>query len=254
MTPLASLGVTVNADDLGISPRVNEEIFRLIDAKRVTSATLIANGPAVEQATQRARDFPGVSFGAHLNLTEFAPLTSPRGLGPLVSTDGCFLGNVRRVRTGAALRQAIRVEWNAQIGRLRALGIDVSHIDSHHHVHTIPGLFRTLKAVQRDSGIRRVRISKNVFLGRERPAPGLIARKAIWNAALRSYVRTTTTDAFTDLATMIGQTSGFRPAGRTLELMVHPGSPSFSTETVALEGEWWRRFDYPIRLLSYRDI
>ncbi|MDA1183363.1 MAG: ChbG/HpnK family deacetylase [Acidobacteria bacterium] len=238
MTTLrAPLEVIVNADDLGLSKHVNAEIFRLIDAGRVTSATLIANGPAIEEASRRTRDVPGVSFGAHLNLTEFAPLTGPRGLGPLVDADGGFLGNIRRVKIRAALRQAIRAEWNAQIGRLRALGIDVSHIDSHHHVHTIPGLFSTLKAVQRDSGIRRVRISKNVFARRERPAMGLIARKAIWNAALRNYVRTKTTDAFTDLATMIGGTPGERPPGRTLELMVHPGSPVFAPETAALEGE-----------------
>ena len=159
--PLTTLSVTVNADDLGLSEHVNAEIFRLIDAGRVTSATLIASAPAIEQAARRTHKFPNTSFGAHLNLTEFEPLTDPRGLAPLVGTDGCFCGNVRNITIDVALRRAIRAEWNAQIGRLRMLGVDVSHIDSHHHVHTIPSLFTTLKNVQRDAGIRKVRISKN---------------------------------------------------------------------------------------------
>ncbi len=254
MTPPTTLRVTVNADDLGLSEHVNAEIFRLIDAGRVTSATLVANAPAIEAAAQRTRNFPGASFGAHLNLTEFEPLTDSPGLAPLVGANGRFSGNVRHIRIDAALRRAIRAEWNAQIARLRMLGVDISHIDSHHHVHTIPSLFTTLKGVQRDSGIRKVRISKNVFLRHQRPEMGLITKKAIWNVALRSYVRTGTTDAFTDMGTMIGGTLGDRPQGRTLELMVHPGNPGFAVETAALEQEWWRRFNYPISFISYRDV
>ena len=254
MMPLATLKVTVNADDLGLSEGVNAEIFRLIDAGRVTSATLIANAPTIEQAAQRTRSYPDASFGAHLNLTEFEPLTGSRSLGPLVGGDGRFSGNIRNIRIDRALRRAIRTEWNAQIDRLRMFGVDISHIDSHHHVHTIPSLFMTLKDVQRDTGICKVRISKNVFLKHERPSMGLIAKKAIWNMALRRYVRTGTTDAFTDLGTMVGEMPGDRPPGRTLELMVHPGNQGFAAETAALEQKWWQRFSYPISLLSYRDI
>lgn len=252
--PLTTLSVTVNADDLGLSEHVNAEIFRLIDAGRVTSATLIASAPAIEQAARRTHKFPNTSFGAHLNLTEFEPLTDPRGLAPLVAADGCFCGNVRNITIDVALRRSIRAEWNAQIGRLRMLGVDVSHIDSHHHVHTIPSLFTTLKDVQRDAGIHKVRISKNVFLRHEHPGMGLIAKKALWNVALRSYVKTGTTDAFTDLETFIGGMPSDRPPGRTLELMVHPGNPGFAAETAALEQEWWRRFNYAISFISYRDV
>ena len=82
----------------------------------------------------------------------------------------------------------------------------------------------------------------------------LIVKKAIWNMALRRYVRTGTTDAFTDLGTMATGMPGDRPPGRTLELMVHPGGPAFAAETAALEQECWRRFDYPISLISYREV
>ena len=65
--------VIVNADDLGINHVVNDAIFDLMARSRVTSATLIANGPAIDDAVRGAREFSFVSFGIHLNLAEFEP-------------------------------------------------------------------------------------------------------------------------------------------------------------------------------------
>lgn len=252
MTP--PVPVVVNADDLGISEHVNAEIFRLIRAGRVTSATVMANGPAVEQAAAQLRDFPAASFGVHLNINEFVPLTRAAALAPILGADGRFAGNIRDVPVTPALKAAIRAEWNAQIERLRSLGVDVSHIDSHFHVHTVPALFGTLKAVQRDSGIRRVRLTKNLFTAAQRPGTFRLAQKAAWNAGLRHYVRTGTTAAFTDLLTMAHGVSADVPPARSIEVMVHPGHHGFVDETAILEQEWWRRFAYGVAFVSYRQF
>jgi predicted glycoside hydrolase/deacetylase ChbG (UPF0249 family) len=246
--------VIVNADDLGISEGVNAEIFRLIGAGRVTSATLMANGPAVEQAAAQVRHFPGASFGVHLNINEFAPLTGARGLAPLLDANGRFAGNIRSTRITSGMTQAIRAEWNAQIDRIRALGVDVSHIDSHFHVHTVRELFGTLKAVQLDRGIHRVRLTKNLFTPAERPGGLRLAQKALWNAGLRHYVRTRTTAAFTDLLTMQSAVSADVPPATSVEVMVHPGHHGFVTESAMLEEEWWRRFRYGVEFVNYRQI
>ena len=37
--------IIVNADDLGATPKVNDDTFELIDKGKVTSATMIANAP-----------------------------------------------------------------------------------------------------------------------------------------------------------------------------------------------------------------
>ena len=67
--------IIINADDLGISQEVNDAIFGLMAEGKVTSATILANGPAVEEAARRVAEFPECSFGVHLNLTEFKPWT-----------------------------------------------------------------------------------------------------------------------------------------------------------------------------------
>ncbi len=250
----APVTVVVNADDLGMSREVNSEIFRLIRAGRVTSATLMANGPAVEDAAARLRECPQASFGVHLNINEFEPLTSGTGLRSLLASDGSFAGNVRSTRITGPMKAAIRAEWNAQIDRLRRLGVDPSHIDSHFHVHTVRELFGTLKAVQRDSGIRAVRLTKNVFAAADRPGRLRTAQKVVWNAALRRYVPTRTTRVFTDLMTMHREVSAEVPPGRSIEVMVHPGHHGFAEETAILEQEWWRRFRYEVHFVNYRDI
>ena len=42
--------VIVNADDFGLNACVNDRILDLMSRRRITSATLIANSPAVEEA------------------------------------------------------------------------------------------------------------------------------------------------------------------------------------------------------------
>ena len=249
------LKVIVNADDLGISAQVNAEIFRLIEARRVSSATLIANAPSIEDACARIRQYPQVSFGVHLNLTQFAPLTDDGRLSSLLDGNGHFdRDRVRTLPFDRDLKNGITAEWQAQIDRLRKLGVPISHIDSHEHVHTISALFGPLKSIQQWARIDAIRITKNVYTRSDRPGRALLLKKRLWNLALRNYRRTKTTQTFTNFMTMNAEVSSDRPPARTIELMVHPGNPEFAEETAALELEWWRQFDYELEMTDYRAL
>src|SRR5258707_593804 len=156
--------IIINADDLGVSAEVNEAIFALIAEGRVTSATLLANGPAVTEAARRLREFPRCSFGAHLNLSDFRPLTSHPGLRPILAEDGCFAGNrVREIPLRLPVRLGILQEWSAQVERLQGLGVPLSHFDSHYHTHTLPQLFPVMKRIQRRFGFRKVRLTSTLY-------------------------------------------------------------------------------------------
>jgi hypothetical protein len=78
---MAGIAVIVNADDLGMSREVNDAIFELMSRGRISSATILANAPATRDAARRAQAFPRCSFGVHLNLTQFEPLTGGPGRG-----------------------------------------------------------------------------------------------------------------------------------------------------------------------------
>jgi hypothetical protein len=218
----------------------------------VTSATIIANGPTADLALRAARSLPQHSFGVHLNITAFAPLSDPAGLAPLLDENGMFRTDaIRQVALTSTLVGNIKCEFDRQVARVRDSGIPLSHLDSHHHVHTIPGLFFALKAVQKKHQIERVRVTRNLYQGRQGVAQRM--KKALWNAALRRIGRTRTTTFFTDLTTFI------RVANRinrttTAELMVHPGNPEFAEEDSLLNTDWWTGLSAEIELIDYRRV
>ena len=121
----------VNADDLGADEARNRGIFEAIEAGAVTSVSLLANGPAFDDALRRIRSMGStkVSFGLHLNLSEGKPLVSD--LRILVGPDGCFLGKAATHRLlmqdgNTALRKEVSRELSAQIEVLRNAGIEHS--------------------------------------------------------------------------------------------------------------------------------
>ena len=252
---MGPMRIIVNADDLGMRPEVNAAIFELLSRRRVSSATLMANGPALEDAIRELHRFPSCSFGVHLNLTEFRPLTNHPGLGPILQDSGEFRKNaIREIKITPQLQQAAFKEWSAQVNRLLALGVRLSHFDSHHHVHTIPGLFRVLKRLQKRFGIRRVRLTQNLYLPDAPPPRKLLWSKALWNGALRWYYRTRTTRGFTSAERFLKIARHGRPALQSVELMAHPGGPAFEAETRMLAEPWQENLPFASTLISYNDL
>lgn len=248
--------IIINADDLGVNKTVNDEIFELIALGRVSSATIIANGPAFDDAVQRALLFPNVSFGVHLNVTEFRPLTRSTGLDVILDSEGNFFANkIRKVFINAKLREAIYKEWYAQIQKIRQSGLPISHIDSHHHVHTIPSLFSVLKKIQLSCNVYRVRATLNIYRTAEMNS-GIfhLAKKYIWNIATYNIFRTQMTDGFTSLNEFIDAGNELSAKFKTIELMVHPGSEAYTEETELLYKNWEDNLPFKIKLISYFDV
>jgi predicted glycoside hydrolase/deacetylase ChbG (UPF0249 family) len=247
--------VIINADDLGISSTVNYGIMRLISDGKITSSTIIANAPATGEAVAMALKENRGSFGVHLNLTQFKPLNKDPCLSPILDEEGFFRGGaIREVPITSRLRTAVFEEWSAQIQHLISLGHMPSHIDSHHHVHTVPGLFPVLKRVQRKFGIRRVRISMNIYGGGHTASRALLASKALWNMALRRYYSTVTTERFTSFEIFHKVAETLPASLSSVELMVHPGDPYLEPETELLTTPWRERLNHQTQLISYKDL
>lgn len=245
----------INADDLGLSPEVNGAIFQLMAEQRISSATLLVNGTAARAAVRTANQFPGCSFGVHLNLTEFRPLSGHSGLKPILDETGCFNGNaIRKVRITRDLTQAVYAELQAQIQQAKEMGLKISHFDSHHHIHTIPGLFPVLKRLQRWAHIRKVRATMNIYCRRVPASVGLRWQKALWNFALRHHYRTVTTEGFTSLQIFCEAAREQKLRHRSVELMVHPGGAGYEDETKMLMQDWPRQLPVTIDLVSYNDL
>jgi chitin disaccharide deacetylase len=248
--------IIVNADDLGISEPVNEAIFAGMQRGTITSATLLANGPAVEAAAGKVQHFPNCSFGIHLNVTEFAPVAqaSLRDLTPILDNNQRFNGNaIREVPLGLGMLRAIYSEWCCQIDRLIRLGVEPTHFDAHHHVHTIPQIFPVLAALRQRYKINKIRISRNMYEDSNCPSSALLAKKRFYNQALRT-IGFRTTKIFTEFLTFFHLCAERPPRQESVELMTHPGSSPGNEEAKLLESDWPRRLFYQVALVSYKNL
>ncbi len=175
----------VNADDFGASAEVNLGVVRAFDDGFVSSATLMANMPGFEEAVALAHERRLLRHvGVHLVLTAGVPLTGPApGLRRFCDGDGSFVhwsldGRVLRLRRDE--RRAVVAELRAQVLRCRDAGLPVTHLDSHHQVHTHPGLAPVVAGVARELGVAAVRLAENCRRGltvRHRAAVSLHNRR-----------------------------------------------------------------------------
>lgn len=248
--------IIVNADDLGMSEEVNDAIFEGMRRGVITSATILANGSAVTSAAQKLRHFPACSFGVHLNLTEFEPVCAENSadLSSILDDKGHFNGNrIREIKISPRLLRAIFREWCSQIERLVGLGASPSHFDAHHHVHTIPQMLPVLMALRMRYKIAKIRISRNMYDGCERPPESLLAKKRLYNFALQAC-GFRTTRVFTDLSTYVKLCGEEPPRASSAELMTHPGSDPGGEEAKLLQSDWPSRLPYKATLISYKSL
>jgi len=126
----------INADDFGYSKAVNLGIMESHINGVLTSTTLMANMPGVDHAVSLLKDMPNLCVGAHLTLTCGKPM-----LGEKVSTlikENEYFFKLEDVENKVVQMDISEIyeEWKTQIRYLLNKGVNLSHIDSHHHVHT----------------------------------------------------------------------------------------------------------------------
>ena len=250
------MNLIINADDLGINGQVNNDIFALMSKKLVTSSTLIANAPAIEDACRRLKNYSFCSFGIHLNITEFQPLTNSLALMPLLDQNGGLsLEKLRTTNISSRLALGIFEEFCAQIESLQGVGIELSHIDSHHYVHTIPRLLPVVKRVQKKFNIRKIRLTRNIYGFDEHPGYQSRLKKYMFNRWLRYFPLSKTTEGFGNFKLFYENACLSRMKFRTFEAVVHPGSQYYGPEEVELlKGNWQDDILFPVRLVSYKDV
>ncbi len=152
----------INADDFGLTPGINRAIIELHQAGLVTSATLMATGPAFDDAVALALANPSLGVGCHLVFVDGIPLCHPESIPTLLGADGKTFRPSILDFTQASLRGTIDPndlarETLAQIQRLQRAGIDVTHIDSHKHTHIFPSITKTVFHIANRCGVHCLR-------------------------------------------------------------------------------------------------
>jgi chitin disaccharide deacetylase len=153
--------VILNADDFGLTRGVNEGIIRAHREGILTSTTLMANGPAFDDAIELARANPKLGIGCHLVLSGGMAVAPAQQIPSLAGPDGALPESlaafVVRVTSGRLHSADMETELRAQIEKIRSAGVEPSHVDTHKHTHTHPRVMNVVAGVARAYGISRIR-------------------------------------------------------------------------------------------------
>lgn len=244
--------IIVNADDCGMSKSVNEHIEKAIIAGKITSTTVMANMEDFEGAVNLYGKYHEIiSFGWHINLSEGTPLLYSQMLldkGFYKEIDGGIVMDGKkfiRKCLPADMRDEITKELKAQYGKLRDHGIKLSHIDSHHHVHTSTWAITLIPKLLKDINISSMRnIYNNIPFG-----ISSILRHG-WSAMMKYQVpNLAIPDVLSGYQRYIEK--GLLAKGKVIELECHPGHPSYEKEEIMLLSH---NYEKNIELISYNDL
>jgi hopanoid biosynthesis associated protein HpnK len=155
----------VNADDLGLTAGVNRAIIETHNGGVVSSATLMATGAAFDDAVTAARSAPNLSVGCHVVLVGGTPVSPPDAVDTLLAIRSAepdkFYSSLSafaaRAMLGGFDRDQLVAEVTAQIRKIQAAGLQVTHLDTHKHAHIFPEILAALLRAARICGVRAIR-------------------------------------------------------------------------------------------------
>jgi predicted glycoside hydrolase/deacetylase ChbG (UPF0249 family) len=137
--------LVVTADDVGLDRGMTEGAIRAHREGIVTACSVVANGREFEDAAARLRDMPELEVGVHLTLVGERALTSGRAMPR---------SHMRFVLFGS---RDVEAELRAQIERVLATGLRVTHLNGHQHLHQLPRVFKVVAKLAQEYGIAYIR-------------------------------------------------------------------------------------------------
>lgn len=146
VSSVSSRRLIVTADDVGLHRGMTEGAIRAHREGVVTACSLVANGVAFYDAVERLREVPSLEVGVHLTLVEERSLTGMR-------LPRSYVEFIRDMKDGVAIERELR----AQIERVLATGLRITHLNGHQHVHMWPSVFAIVSRLADEYGIGYVR-------------------------------------------------------------------------------------------------
>jgi hopanoid biosynthesis associated protein HpnK len=177
--PSAPRRLIVNADDFGRSGAVNQAVVRAHREGILTSASLMVNEPATDEAVALARENPRLGVGLHLTLLFGHSALPPEKIPGLVNARQEFGASPARAGWRFFFQRdllgQLRSEIHAQFQKFRATGLPLDHLNGHLHLHLHPTVFGILMTDAAQLGLERVRLTFDPFWLNLRLASGRLS-------------------------------------------------------------------------------
>ena len=174
--PDARRRLIVNADDFGRSSSINAAVIRAHREGILTTASLMVNEAACDEAVTLAKQNPRLGVGLHLTLLcGHAALPRERIPG-LVNGRGEFtsspVGAGMKYFFHRELRAQLEAEMAGQFEKFHATGLKLDHVNGHLHLHLHPAVFSILMQHAKDWNITHLRLTRDLFWLNARLARG----------------------------------------------------------------------------------
>ncbi|MDA2932761.1 ChbG/HpnK family deacetylase [Acidobacteria bacterium AH-259-D05] len=179
----------MNADDFGLHPAINRGVCQAHLEGILTSASIMACGRAYEEAINCLSSCRRLGIGVHLTLVEERPVSPPEKVESLLQGDGrmpkSYTEFIQGWVKGRVSEKHVRRELEAQIRTVLDSGIRLTHLDSHQHLHIIPGVWKITLELARKYQIPYVRLPSFDSVG--------VNARSRWESVLRLAVNAAAT-------------------------------------------------------------
>lgn len=134
--PASARLLVIHADDLGMAHSVNRAIFEAFENHWITSASILVPCPWFPEVAAWARAHPDADLGIHMALNSewttfrWRPISGAEKVPSLIDAEGYFPLVETDVAAHAKISD-VEMELTAQIEKVRAAGIRISHLDTH---------------------------------------------------------------------------------------------------------------------------
>jgi hopanoid biosynthesis associated protein HpnK len=275
-SPKAHRRLIVNADDFGRSHAINQAVIRAHRDGILTTASLMVNEAAADEAVALARQNPGLGVGLHLTLVCGRSSLPPSAIPNLVDAQSQFSKNPAaagfRYFFSTSCRDQLRDEISAQFDKFRSFALPLDHVNGHLHLHLHPSVLRILFDNSDAWGIHAMRLTRDPFRLNARLASGrwsyrlshavifgLLSARARLGLAQRNIRHTGAVFGLLQNALVdngyVAKLLPLLPSGDS-ELYSHPSLDQFKNEFDALVNPSIRALvrQLDIQLIRYHDL
>ncbi|HUP85529.1 MAG TPA: ChbG/HpnK family deacetylase [Acidimicrobiales bacterium] len=164
--PIGRRLLIVNADDYGLTEQVSRGILRAHRGGIVTSTSCLVLAPGFDTCGEWLEEEEDLGVGVHLaTVGEDPPLLTAAEVPSLVDRQGRLPGSWRmflaRATAGRIDADDLAKEFRAQLEAVRQLGIDITHVDTHQHLHLWPLVRDVVLDLAVEYGIPAVRVPRS---------------------------------------------------------------------------------------------
>ena len=138
-----ALEVIFVADDFGATAEINRAIVKAHRDGALHGASLMMGQPGADDAVALAQKNPTLKIGWHLHLCDSQPVT--RDEWPWSRHGGIRAGF--QIALSGSARELMRREVRAQWDMFQATGLRCDFVNSHHHLHSHPLVYRQVLEV-----------------------------------------------------------------------------------------------------------